>query len=60
MGYYTDADRSVFNKFANSTIPRIYMIDADGVIRWMAVEELLNEDGSPMTAGQFEEIFMSY
>ncbi len=60
MKYYTDPERYVFNKFADSYIPRIYIIDSGGVIRWMAVEKLLDEDGSPMSAARFEEIFMSY
>lgn len=60
MVYYVDPDRSVFEKFANSTIPRIYIVGPDGAILWMAVEYLLNEDGSEMNAAQFEEIFREY
>lgn len=60
MGYYPDPDRAIFNKFADSYIPRIYIIDSDGVIRWMAVEELLNEDGSEMSAAQLEEMFFEF
>ena len=37
---YLDSDRSIFNKFANSTIPRIYIIDENGTIEWMAIEKL--------------------
>lgn len=40
MPKYLDPDRSVFDLFANSTIPRIYIIDSKGIIRWMAVETL--------------------
>jgi len=38
---YLDPDRSIFDKFANSTIPRIYIIDENGVIEWMAIEKLM-------------------
>ena len=37
---YLDPDRSVFDKFANSTIPRIYIIDENGIVEWMAIEKL--------------------
>ncbi|MDH6311808.1 thiol-disulfide isomerase/thioredoxin [Parabacteroides sp. PFB2-10] len=46
--YWTDPDIQVFpdpqkiiyNKFANSYIPRIYLIDNDGIVQWIAVEKL--------------------
>lgn len=38
--FYLDMDRSVFSLFANSTIPRLYIIDPDGVVQWMATETL--------------------
>jgi len=40
MPKYLDPDRSVFSLFANSTIPRLYIINEEGVIEWMAIEEL--------------------
>ncbi len=60
MAYYTDPDRAVFDKFANSTIPRIYIVGPNGKVLWMAVEYLLNADGSEMTAAEFEAKFESY
>ncbi len=40
MPTYLDIDRQVFNVFANSTIPRVYLIDTNGIIHWMAIEKL--------------------
>lgn len=39
MPYHLDPDRSVFELFANSTVPRIYLIDTDGIVRDMLVEK---------------------
>ncbi len=60
MGYYPDPDRSIYNKFANMTIPRIYIIDAESKVVWMAIEELLNDSNVEMTAEQFEEKFFEF
>ncbi len=43
MPKYIDTERKVFSLFANNTIPRIYMIDENKIIRWMAIENLDNE-----------------
>lgn len=40
MPAYLDPGRNVFSLFANSTIPRLYIINEEGVIEWMAIEEL--------------------
>lgn len=40
MPAYLDAGRKVFSLFANSTIPRLYIINEEGVIEWMAIEKL--------------------
>lgn len=40
MPFYLDLDRSVFDLFANSTIPRFYVIDPEGVITWMGIETI--------------------
>jgi len=40
MPKYLDPDRSVFSLFASSTIPRLYIINEEGVIEWMAIEVL--------------------
>lgn len=47
LPYYLDPDRAVFSLFANSTIPRLYLIDANGIITWMAIETL-----GDMTVGE--------
>lgn len=39
MPYYLDPDRSVFNKFANSYVPRIYLVGPDGKVQYMAIEK---------------------
>ncbi|MDH6358044.1 TlpA disulfide reductase family protein [Parabacteroides sp. PF5-9] len=42
---YIDPDRSIFNLFANSTIPRLYIINEEGIVTWMAIEKLhINAD----------------
>ena len=38
---YLDPDRSIFSKFAGSTVPRIYIINKSGVVEWMAIENLI-------------------
>jgi len=40
MPKYLDEDRSVFSLFANSTIPRLYIIDEKGRVEWMEIETL--------------------
>lgn len=38
MPKYLDPDRSVYSLFANSMVPRFYIIDSEGKVTWMAVE----------------------
>ena len=40
MPFYLDTHRDAFSLFANNTIPRIYIINADNVVVWMSVESL--------------------
>lgn len=40
MPKYFDLDKSVFSLFANSTIPRLYTINEQGKVTWMAIEKL--------------------
>lgn len=36
--YYLDEDKTVFAKFANSYVPRLYLVGTDGRIALMAIE----------------------
>ena len=38
MPCYPDLDREIYNLFATSTIPRIYLVDRDGIVREKWVE----------------------
>lgn len=38
MPWYGDLNRSVFNLFANSYVPRIYLVNKQGRVAWMAIE----------------------
>lgn len=40
MPAYLDPDRRVFSYFANSTVPRLYIINKEGIIERMFVEKL--------------------
>ena len=40
MPFYLDPDRQVFSLFANNTIPRIYLINRENVVTWMAIEDM--------------------
>lgn len=40
MPFYLDPDKSVFALFANSTIPRVYLIGPEGTVERMWVERL--------------------
>ncbi|MDR2920871.1 MAG: TlpA family protein disulfide reductase [Tannerella sp.] len=40
MPYFSDINREVFDLFANQTIPRFYLIDEKGVVKWMCVNDL--------------------
>jgi peroxiredoxin len=50
MPWYYDIDKSVYSLFADSYVPRIYVIDSSGTVRWMAVERL------GKTAAELEQI----
>lgn len=38
---YLDPEREVFDLFANSTIPRLYIINTKGEISWMGIETIV-------------------
>jgi thiol-disulfide isomerase/thioredoxin len=38
MPYYLDPERAAYNKFANSYVPRIYLIGTDGLVKYLAIE----------------------
>lgn len=40
MPKYLDPERFIFNLFANSTIPRFYIVDSQGIVQWMGVEDI--------------------
>lgn len=44
MPKYLDPDRKVYEMFANVMVPRIYLIDREGVVRWMGIEEFTLSD----------------
>ncbi|MDF9830390.1 TlpA disulfide reductase family protein [Parabacteroides sp. PF5-6] len=41
---YLDPDRTVYAKFANSMVPRIYLVDRQGVVQWMGIETFTPSD----------------
>lgn len=40
MPYYLDPDRKIYSLFANNTIPRLYIIDRENTVTWMAVKDM--------------------
>ncbi|MCD7937240.1 MAG: TlpA family protein disulfide reductase [Tannerellaceae bacterium] len=50
MPAYVDPGRKVYTLFANQTVPRVYIVNQEGVISWMAIEELTQ------TKEQFTEL----
>lgn len=39
MPYYLDPNKNAFGKFANSYVPRIYLVGTDGKVKYMAIEK---------------------
>ncbi|MDL2266089.1 hypothetical protein LJC43_06895, partial [Parabacteroides sp. OttesenSCG-928-G21] len=37
---FLDPEREVYSLFAKSTIPRLYIINEEGIVEWMAIEEV--------------------
>ena len=37
---YFDENRKVYNRFAEKNVPRLYLIDKQGIVRWLSVEEI--------------------
>ena len=44
MSWYLDPDRSVYDLFAESSIPRMYIIDRTGTVVWQGVSPELDAD----------------
>lgn len=40
MPFYLDPTREVFSLFANNTIPRVYLVNQENIVTWMAIEEI--------------------
>ena len=40
MPYYIDPELETYHKFAEGYVPRIYIVDSEGIVEWMAVEHL--------------------
>ena len=40
MPKYFDENRKVYSLFAQRYVPRIYLIDKQGIVRWIAIEEV--------------------
>ena len=41
--YYLDPLKETYSKFATGYVPRLYIIDSEGIIEWIAVEKLPTE-----------------
>ncbi|MDR2039355.1 MAG: TlpA family protein disulfide reductase [Bacteroidales bacterium] len=39
MPYFLDSDRKVFDLFASQTIPRLYLVNENGIVVWMLVND---------------------
>ncbi len=46
MPYYLDLNKVAFNKFANSYVPRIYLIGEDGKVKHFEIETFSFADGA--------------
>lgn len=42
--YYLDQLKETYNKFAEKFVPRVYIVDENGVVEWMTTEEKLPAD----------------
>ena len=40
MPKYFDNNRQVYNLFTEAYVPRVYLIDKQGIVRWMAIENV--------------------
>lgn len=45
MPWYLDGDRSVFDRFASAGIPRVYIVNAEGVVVWQSAAPELDAAG---------------
>ena len=52
MPYYLDQLKETYNKFAEKYVPRVYIVDENGIVEWMTTEEKL-----PDNADTAEELF---
>ena len=37
---YFDENRKVYNKFAEQSVPRLYLIDKEGIVKWLSIEKI--------------------
>ena len=54
MPFYLDPDKKVFSLFANSTIPRVYLVNPENIVTWMAVEQM--DLSAKQLIGKIEQI----
>lgn len=59
MPAYLDPGGSIFKLFASKTIPRIYLIDEEGKVVWMAIENLHYGNFTEAKGDQFNELIKS-
>lgn len=57
--FYGDPNKYVFGKFANAYVPRLYIVDKKGIIRYMQVEHW-KENGKYITTERLLEIVNFY
>lgn len=60
MPCYPDPDRGIYNQFATATIPRVYIVDANGEVLQMWVEELRDAQGKELSESEFAAIIEAY
>ncbi len=56
MPHYHDDDRSVFDLFANQTVPRFYLVGEDAKVVWMNVGELAPGEFTEEKGSEFTEL----
>lgn len=54
MPFYLDPNEKVFSLFANSTIPRVYLVNRENIVTWMAVEQM--DLSAKQLIGKIEQI----
>lgn len=54
--WFIDPDRAAFDKFANQTVPRFYLVGEDAKVVWMKVGELAPGDFTEEKGNKFIEL----